>query len=152
MTQVFNRSADTWLRFGLFSLMVGLIGGLAVALMFDRSDYRTDRGWVVDQPIPFSHAHHAGELGIDCRYCHASVETSARRVYRRLIPVCPAIRRFGPTATYSNRCVEACVSAFLCTGSESPNCPITFTSIMPCMCRPAWPASVVMDRWIACRC
>nr|WP_232328798.1 cytochrome c3 family protein [Sphingomonas horti] len=29
------------------------------------------------QPVPFSHKHHAGELGIDCRYCHTSVETSA---------------------------------------------------------------------------
>jgi len=34
-------------------------------------------GWVIDQPLPFSHAHHAGELGIDCRYYHSSVETSA---------------------------------------------------------------------------
>ncbi|MFL5295786.1 MAG: cytochrome c3 family protein, partial [Phenylobacterium sp.] len=31
-------------------------------------------GWPVEQPVPFSHAHHAGELGIDCRYCHADVE------------------------------------------------------------------------------
>ncbi|HEY9131964.1 MAG TPA: cytochrome c3 family protein [Dyella sp.] len=31
----------------------------------------------VDQPVPFSHKHHVGDIGIDCRYCHASVETSA---------------------------------------------------------------------------
>lgn len=78
MTQVFSRSADTWLRLGLLGVFVGLTGSLVVALIIDRSDYRTGRGWVVEQPLPFSHAHHAGELGIDCRYCHASVETSAQ--------------------------------------------------------------------------
>jgi len=30
-----------------------------------------------DQPVPFSHKHHVGDDGIDCRYCHASVEKSA---------------------------------------------------------------------------
>jgi hypothetical protein len=34
-------------------------------------------GAPVDQPVPFSHKHHAGDDGIDCRYCHTSVETSA---------------------------------------------------------------------------
>lgn len=34
------------------------------------------RGAAVPQPIPFSHKHHVGDDGIDCRYCHASVETS----------------------------------------------------------------------------
>ena len=31
---------------------------------------------VIEQPVPFSHKHHVGELGIDCRYCHNSVETA----------------------------------------------------------------------------
>src|ERR1700761_9520866 len=30
-----------------------------------------------EQPVMFSHKHHVGELGIDCRYCHAGVETSS---------------------------------------------------------------------------
>ncbi|HEX8989727.1 MAG TPA: cytochrome c3 family protein [Rhodocyclaceae bacterium] len=34
------------------------------------------RGAAVAQPIPFSHKHHAGDDAIDCRYCHAAVETS----------------------------------------------------------------------------
>jgi hypothetical protein len=33
--------------------------------------------WSARQPIPFSHKHHAGDDGIDCRYCHTSVEKSA---------------------------------------------------------------------------
>lgn len=37
----------------------------------------TDVGYRPDQPVPYSHKLHAGDLGIDCRYCHVSVETSA---------------------------------------------------------------------------
>lgn len=77
MTQIFRRSADTWLRAGLLLLFAGLSGGLFVALTLDSTDYRTGRNWVVEQPLPFSHAHHAGELKIDCRYCHSAVQSSA---------------------------------------------------------------------------
>nr|WP_314561880.1 cytochrome c3 family protein [uncultured Pseudomonas sp.] len=77
MTQIFRRSADTWLRVGLLLLIVGVSGGLLVALTLESTDYRTGRNWVVEQPLPFSHAHHAGELKIDCRYCHSAVQSSA---------------------------------------------------------------------------
>ena len=43
-----------------------------------RSPYETQQGWVQPQPVPFSHKHHVADAGIDCRYCHGSVETSAR--------------------------------------------------------------------------
>ena len=35
-------------------------------------------GYQPDQPVPYSHALHAGELGLDCRYCHSTVERSAK--------------------------------------------------------------------------
>src|SRR4051812_37505356 len=38
------------------------------------SSYVTDVGWTHDQPVPFSHKHHVGDVGLDCRYCHSSVE------------------------------------------------------------------------------
>jgi menaquinone reductase, multiheme cytochrome c subunit len=41
------------------------------------SPQTTDVGYSPTQPVPYSHAVHAGELGIDCRYCHTTVETSA---------------------------------------------------------------------------
>jgi hypothetical protein len=37
----------------------------------------TDVGYQPEQPVPFSHALHAGELALDCRYCHAQVERAA---------------------------------------------------------------------------
>lgn len=41
------------------------------------SPYMTREGMPLDQPVPFSHKHHVSGLGIDCRYCHVSVENSA---------------------------------------------------------------------------
>lgn len=42
-----------------------------------RSDWLTREGFNLVQPVPFSHRHHAGQLGIDCRYCHDQVEEAA---------------------------------------------------------------------------
>ena len=75
MAQIFSR------RFVLF-LRVGLAAGLlltALALMAYRVSVRKDAALEepIEQPIPFSHQHHVRDDGIDCRYCHVSVETSA---------------------------------------------------------------------------
>ena len=59
----------------LTPVLAVLLGG-AVA----RSGAATGQGLFVDQRVPFSHQHHAGELGIDCRYCHTGVETGAKAV------------------------------------------------------------------------
>ncbi|HEX3725627.1 MAG TPA: cytochrome c3 family protein [Pirellulales bacterium] len=77
MPQVFPRRANAISRL----LIVGtLLGGPALgwfSLTFTRSSYGTDSGIMREQPIPFSHEHHVGVLGIDCRYCHTSVERSS---------------------------------------------------------------------------
>jgi hypothetical protein len=41
------------------------------------SSYITQQNVAREQPVPFSHAHHVGGLGLDCRYCHTSVESSS---------------------------------------------------------------------------
>jgi hypothetical protein len=74
MPQIFKPSADTWLRLTLLLVFAGVVGGGLFGTGFARSSYLTRRGWPVEQPVPFSHKHHAGDLGIDCRYCHADVE------------------------------------------------------------------------------
>jgi len=74
MSQIFHPSTNTFSKatiFGAIFFLIGL-GGLGLALA--RSPYVTDVGVVRPQPVQFSHKHHANELGIDCRYCHTSVE------------------------------------------------------------------------------
>jgi hypothetical protein len=57
-------------------LIPGLaVVSLAIAEVVDRSPFVTRVGEFVEQPIPFSHQHHVGEIGIDCRYCHKDVES-----------------------------------------------------------------------------
>lgn len=46
------------------------------AYVITRSSYQTDVGYAPEQPVPFSHQHHVGGLGIDCQYCHTATETS----------------------------------------------------------------------------
>jgi hypothetical protein len=76
MPQVFHSSANAIAKIVVvgFPLMVVVTG--VSASLFYRSSYATGVHEVVEQPAPFSHAHHVGQLGIDCRYCHTSVETS----------------------------------------------------------------------------
>jgi hypothetical protein len=77
MPQLFRPVADTVSRVILVTILIApfALAGGAYALM--RSQYVTGQSITLNQPVPFSHAHHVGGLGIDCRYCHTSVETSA---------------------------------------------------------------------------
>ena len=50
---------------------------LCLSYLLMQSPYQTQVRVVQPQPVPFSHEHHVRGLGIDCRYCHTSVETSA---------------------------------------------------------------------------
>ena len=77
MAQIFHPSVNYLAR----ALLVGG-GALSVLLVaggitLSRSPFNTKVGVVKEQPVPFSHEHHTVELGIDCRYCHTSVEKSA---------------------------------------------------------------------------
>jgi hypothetical protein len=76
MAQIFSPAADTWLRVFTVVLAGSVVGGTLFASGLARSSYETRKGWFVDQPVPFSHQHHVGDLGLDCRFCHAEVEKS----------------------------------------------------------------------------
>lgn len=77
MPQVFPKSANQWSRASLVGVLFVVLGiGWSIALI-QRSDYVTSANQFIEQPVQFSHQHHAGGIGIDCRYCHTSVEVSS---------------------------------------------------------------------------
>jgi Cytochrome c7 and related cytochrome c/Class III cytochrome C family len=77
MAQIFHRSTNTISRVSVFG-GIGIIGVLVTTLAaINRSSYVTDVGVARSQPVQFSHKHHVSDDGIDCRYCHTSVEESS---------------------------------------------------------------------------
>src|SRR5712692_10486811 len=77
MPQIFHRSTNTFSRVSIFGAVFIAAGVLGIFALLVRSSYWTNVGVAVDQPVPFSHKHHVADDGIDCRYCHSSVETSS---------------------------------------------------------------------------
>ena len=77
MAQIFHRSTNTLSRVSIFGAVFFVAGSLWLLAAINRSGYVTGQGVAREQPVQFSHKHHAGELGIDCRYCHTSVDVSS---------------------------------------------------------------------------
>src|ERR1044071_72985 len=75
--QVFRPRADTLARIVFASLGAAPVLFIFLGYMITRSSYMTEQDLVREQPVPFSHRHHVGGLGLDCRYCHATVERTA---------------------------------------------------------------------------
>lgn len=77
MPQLFSRSASLAVNVILACLVLAVpVGGVAFWGLYN-SPWRTRQAFPLKQPVPFSHQHHVAGLGIDCRYCHDSVEQSA---------------------------------------------------------------------------
>jgi hypothetical protein len=77
MPQIFHPSANTISRLTIFGavFLVAVLAWVGAAL--NRSDYGTQVHMARVQPVQFSHEHHVSGLGLDCRYCHTSVEESS---------------------------------------------------------------------------
>lgn len=77
MPQTFHRSTNTISRLSIFGAVFVLAGTVWLLLTVNRSSYVSGVKIAREQPIPFSHKHHVTGIGLDCRYCHTSVEESA---------------------------------------------------------------------------
>ncbi|MBV9784505.1 MAG: cytochrome C [Acidisphaera sp.] len=77
MAAIFRPSANLAAKVVLLGMAALLAGGTGWWLVWPRTDWSRRVGWVIDQPVPFSHEHHVAGLGIDCRFCHTSVEVSS---------------------------------------------------------------------------
>ncbi len=77
MAQLFRPSSNTIAKAGIVVTLLLVASTLAVAYIIDRGPWNTSVRIAPEQPIEFSHKHHVKDDGIDCRYCHTSVENSA---------------------------------------------------------------------------
>jgi len=77
MAQIFNKSANNIAKISMIvAVVLAGVAGFAYT-QIARSSYLTGRYLEKQQPVQFSHKHHVGDDGIDCRYCHSTVETTA---------------------------------------------------------------------------
>lgn len=77
MPQIFHRSTNALSKLSIVAGALLAVGALFTLAVLDRSNYNTGAFVDVQQPVQFSHKHHNGDIGIDCRYCHTSVEVSS---------------------------------------------------------------------------
>ena len=76
MAQIFSKQLNLALRAGVPVLLLGALGAAGIFAYF--ADPKVaDVGYAPTQPVPYSHKLHAGNLGMDCRYCHSTVEKAA---------------------------------------------------------------------------
>ncbi|HTK28794.1 MAG TPA: cytochrome c3 family protein [Vicinamibacterales bacterium] len=77
MSQIFHRSSNTIARVSIFGAVFFIAGLLYLFDAINRSPWVTTEHVAKEQPIQFSHERHVAGNGIDCRYCHTSVENSS---------------------------------------------------------------------------
>jgi hypothetical protein len=77
MAQIFHPSTNTVSKATIFGAVFVIAGLVAIGYVLVRSPYFTGVNIPVEQPVPFNHEHHVGGLGIQCRYCHSTVQESA---------------------------------------------------------------------------
>jgi hypothetical protein len=77
MSQIFHPSTNTFSKVSIFGAVFAIVGFIWLLLAVNRSDYVTGVGEAREQPLQFSHERHVAGNGIDCRYCHTTVEDSA---------------------------------------------------------------------------
>lgn len=77
MAQIFKKSANLWPLYAVIAVTLLGIGVVGFFWYFGSPQY-LDVGYRPQQPVDYSHKLHAGDLGIDCRYCHTTVEVSAK--------------------------------------------------------------------------
>lgn len=77
MPQIFHPSTNPFSKVSIFGAIFFIAAFAWVLTLIFRSSYATNVNVAIDQPVPFSHEHHVSGLGIDCRYCHTSVEESS---------------------------------------------------------------------------
>ena len=72
MALIFPKSTDKYVRIGALVVGALVLGGAAFALYVGHPEVQRT-GYMPAQPVPYSHKLHAGNMGMDCYYCHNTV-------------------------------------------------------------------------------
>ena len=99
MAQIFPRWSNQTPRLITLGALAGL-GATVFAVYWWASPYHTDVGYAPKQPVPYSHALHVGQLGLDCRYCHTTVDKAG---FAALPPTQTCINCHANVRTDSNK-------------------------------------------------
>jgi hypothetical protein len=81
MSALFPPWTNTVAKATLFCIAFGIVNLLAFAMLWVRAPVFLGQRQVIEQPIQFDHRHHVQDDGIDCRYCHDTVERSSSAGY-----------------------------------------------------------------------
>src|SRR5258706_7917672 len=76
MPQIFHHSTNALAKLTIYGAVFILVAALWVTAELNRSSWNTGQWVERQQPVQFSHKHHVGDDGLDCRYCHTTVEVS----------------------------------------------------------------------------
>jgi 3-hydroxymyristoyl/3-hydroxydecanoyl-(acyl carrier protein) dehydratase len=98
MGQIFRPSTNVLARLSIFGGILIVLELVLVVAVFFRSDYWREVHVAIEQPVAFSHQLHAGQLGIECRYCHTSVAQSS---YANIPPTETCMTCHAQVAPYS---------------------------------------------------
>ena len=77
MPQIFHHSTNALAKLTIYGAVFILLAALWVTAELNHSSWNTGQWLERQQPVQFSHKHHVGDDGLDCRYCHTSVEIAA---------------------------------------------------------------------------
>jgi hypothetical protein len=77
MADIFPPWSNTAIRLGIALVILGVAGSVTAAVVFVRTPWRRKEFEPIDQPVVFDHRHHTQDDGIDCRYCHNTVDRAA---------------------------------------------------------------------------
>ena len=139
-----------------FLIAVGLVlagGAVTAGVTYYFTPKYSRVGYEPIQPVPFSHAVHAGQLGMDCRYCHTTVEKSwfsnipsastCMNCHNQVLKDDPRLALVRESAT----------NGVPIPWVQIHRCPITCISIIPSTCAAAsvaWNATGAWTRWTKC--
>lgn len=151
MAQIFHRSANSIAKASILGGLILVVGLLWAALQLQRSPYFTYAGVARPQPVPFPHQHHVAGLGIDCRYCHTTVEVSGFAGVPPTRTCMNCHSQIWTAASMLEPVRESQRTGKSLVWTRANDLPTSPTSITAFTSTRAWAATVATAAWTRCR-